>query len=589
MLNWLRKILPSQRSARDATALLAADPDSNARAVSNRVGQSAAHKSDGDASLRKGDWIGAANSYQQALSLTPDSPGVHNNLAFVLIEQGRLPEARHHLETAIRLDPALFEPYFFLGTIAEQRGELDEAIRCFENALAAKPDFAEALENLGRLERDRGMVRESASYFRRALAINPLAYTVHSGLLFTLQYGSDLTQAELFSEHKNFAWTFGEQLNPSLPVHSNNRDPERRLKIGYVSSDFRAHSVALFMLPVLSRHDARQVEIFCYYNSSSQDALTERFKSLSDHFVFCEGLSDSELEQRIRADEIDILVDLNGHTGNHRLLAFSRKPAPVQVSYLGYIATTGLSAIDYRFTNVDAEPVGSDAFYSESLFRFTDHLWWCYRPADDLPDITPLPARANGFVTFVSANNIAKISDANVKVWSEILHALPDSRLMLMSIPVGIGQEVILRRFAGEGIAADRLLLRGKMSLGEFRNCLLQADIALDTFPFNGGTTSCETLWLGLPIVAMIGDAFRSRMSYAILKSIGLPELAGSNEADYVRVAVELARNPEYLSTLRDGMRARLMSSPLSDEVKFTRGIEAAYREMWTKYLQREA
>ncbi|GGC60063.1 O-linked N-acetylglucosamine transferase, SPINDLY family protein [Undibacterium terreum] len=587
MLSWLKNFFSSSEE-KQTPVITPVDDRASAQAADDiRIEKSLVFKKLGDGCWSTGSWADAAGYYRQALALNGSSAAIHINLGFVLIEQGLLQEAKSHLEQAIVLSPGLSDSYFFLGKIAQGMGDPDAAITEFSRAVSVDPNFVEAYETLGILYRDRGEIKESVAAFRAALAINPQLHNCHTGLLFSLQYLPQAHPAELFSEHLQFAGQFEAPVKALQRMHSNNPDPERRLKIAYVSSDFHAHSVAIFMLPVLERHDRAQFEIFCYYNASVRDIITEKIQQAASHFLFCENLSDAELDQRIRADGIDILIDLNGHTGNHRLLTFARKPAPVQVSYLGYVDTTGLSAMDYRLTNEDANPSESDRFYSETLHKFKDRLWWSFRPVEDLREMTELPALKNGFITFVSANNISKISDVNIKVWSELMRSIPDARLLIMGTTSPGAQRVLERKFKTEGIELHRLDFKGKLNLAAFREQVMQADIALDTFPFNGGTTSCETFWQGLPLVTLTGESFASRVGYALLNNLGLPELAAANAEDFARIAIELSRDMQRLSALRQGMRARLAASSLSDELGFTKALEASYRGMWRKYLEK--
>jgi protein O-GlcNAc transferase len=308
--------------------------------------------------------------------------------------------------------------------------------------------------------------------------------------------------------------------------------------------------------------------------------------TIADHFIGCATMSDEELSERIRTDGIDILVDLSGHTGGNRLLVFAHKPAPIQITYLDDIDTTGLSAIDYRLTNFDADPPGNDSYYSERLYRFKNQLWWCFRPAPTLPEVSPLPAFSNGFVTFSSTNHIAKISLQMIETWAEILRAVPDLRLVLMGIPDEVARQTIQDSFFENGIESKRLVCHSFMSLDQYRNLLLKTDISLDTYPFNGGTTTCETLYLGLPVIAMMGKSFVSRVGFSLLKEIGLPELVATSYKEYAEIAIELAYDIGRLCAMRSGMRERLTKSSLSDETRFTKSLEAAYQEMWANYVR---
>jgi predicted O-linked N-acetylglucosamine transferase (SPINDLY family) len=415
----------------------------------------------------------------------------------------------------------------------------------------------------------------------KALTLQPGLAMAYDSRLLALNYLPEATPAAIYEEHRRYAAQFEAPLQPSWSAPTNTREPARRMKIGYVSPDFRLHPVAFFIEPVLAHHDRREVEVYCYYNNTLQDAVTARMQAYADHWLPCQGTTDEALAARIRADGIDILVDLAGHTAGNRLLVFARKPAPVQVTYLGYVATTGLTAIDYRLSHIDADPAGAERYNSERLYRLPRSLW-CYRPPLDMPAVvTETPARRSGHISFGSLNNIAKVSDPAVALWSRLLQALPGSRLIMAGVPPGSAQQHILARFAAHGIAAARLELHPKLSHPSFRELHHRIDIALDAFPHNGNTTTCESLWMGVPVISLIGDRFVARFGYTLLKGIGLADLAARDEAAYLAMATGLAADLDRLDALRAGMRARIASSALRDEAGFTRDLEAAYRAMW--------
>lgn len=530
-----------------------------------------------------GQFDGAEAAYRQALALQPDYADAYNNFGALLKELGRSNEAVANYRTALALRPEYVEAHNNLGVALMEQGDYDGAIACYHDALSLRPNFAQAHNNLAAILKDMGRLEEALAEYRAALALQPDSAQTYSNLLLTLQYGG-ASHTERFAEHRRYAERFETPLKSAWLPHHNKRNPGKRLKIGYVSADFRKHSVANFIEPVLEHHDRRLVEVHCYSNNVQHDSYTARIAALSDRWTTCHSLSDDQLAKCIRADGIDILVDLSGHTSKNRLLTFARKPAPVQVSYLGYLDTTGLDGMDYRLTNSDADPPGSEVFYSENLYRFPSRLWWCYRPESGLPAVHTLPAHKAGFVTFGSLNYPAKISIQTVTTWSALLHAVPESRLVMAGLPCGTPQQTMLERFRAHGIAASRLTLHPKLALRDYRTLNRVIDIALDPFPFNGGTTTCEALWLGLPVVALRGTDFVSRMGYALLKDIGLPELAATDMEAYVGVAARLASDLEDLARLRYGMRERLARSSLCDESGFTRALETAYQEMWLKW-----
>ncbi len=588
MFNWLnkKKSKTTQVSTADANS---AAPKANNQPTNVTDNQNASKEyvQRGNRFLAQAKLDDALLQYMQAFAMSPADPNICINIGYTLKELKRYPQAKEYLEKALALNPQIFDAAYLLGEIAQQNGDIITAVDYMKQAVAINPDFTEALVFIARSLRDQGLPEQAVEYYRKALttneAPNPANY---SRLLLCLQYGGvPISRDEIKEEHFNFSRQFETPFIQSRLRHHNSRVAERPLKIGYLSGDFKKHSVALFILPILENHDRKNVQIYCYYNDSVQDEMTAKISAQADFFIPCANATDEQLASRIRSDGIDILVDLSGHTHNNRLMVFARKPAPIQVTYLGYVDTTGLAAIDYRFTNLDADPLSNDAFYSEKLYRFENSLWWCYRPAPGLPAIKSLPASTNGYITFVSVNDFLKISSVNVQIWSDILKELPNARLMLMGVPEGAAQQLLREKFALQGIEESRITLYARMPLDEYRSLLLQADIALDTSPFNGGTTTCETLYLGLPLITLKGEAFISRMGYAILKSLDLEELAADTPEHYVQTAVALSRDLDKLALLRQGMRQRIQQSSLSQELEFTKKIEAAYRTMWRQYI----
>jgi predicted O-linked N-acetylglucosamine transferase (SPINDLY family) len=343
---------------------------------------------------------------------------------------------------------------------------------------------------------------------------------------------------------------------------------------------------------LLERHDHRQFEVFCYSNWPRADAITARFRSSADHWKEISRLNDQQAAKLIRADAIDILVDLSGHTGLNRLLVFAQKPAPVQVSYLGYPGTTGLGTIDYRLTDDLADPVGlTDQFHTEALHRLP-HTNWCFAESGDSPPVEPQPATRQGHLTFGSFNNLAKVTGAMLQVWASILRQVSGSRLLLKAAAFGSAgaQERVRQSFAAQGIDVSRLSLYGPQPDHSAHLALYgQMDIALDTFPYHGTTTTCDALWMGVPVITLAGQTHVSRVGLSLLSNIGLPELVAFTPDQYVQIAVELAKDPNRMDALRRGMRARMLASPLMDAAAFARDMEAAYRQMWRNWCETAA
>jgi protein O-GlcNAc transferase len=526
----------------------------------------------------------AIQCYRRAVMLKPDRSEFYNNLGNALREAGRVAEAMDCYRKAIGLKPDSAQVYFNLGVSYTHERGFDDAIACYQKAIAINPAYMEAHLNLGTTMLRTGRVEASLAAFQRVIELAPDAASAYSNRLFALLCRAGDRPEEIFPAHREFAVRFESRSKPSRPVYPNTRDPERRLKIGYVSPDFRLHSVAMFMEPILDHHDRRQVEVYGYYSHATEDSVTARLRRAFDHWLNCNELSDEQLAARIGADGIDILIDLAGHTAGNRLMVLARRPAPVQVTYLGYPTTTGLSAVDYRLTTHDIDPEGSEAWYSERLYRLPRTLW-CYRSALGLAgQAGPAPLVAKGYPTFGSTNHPAKISPETVALWSEILRRLPGSRLLMTSVPEGGARESLLERFAHHGVRPEALIVHGRLPTEDFRALTQEIDVALDPFPYNGTTTTCEALWMGIPVVTRVGKASVSRSGYALLKAIGLQELCGRDEAEYAQIVIDLVRDPQRLCELRHGMQARLEASPLRDEIGMARDIETAYRTMWRRW-----
>jgi predicted O-linked N-acetylglucosamine transferase (SPINDLY family) len=580
-----------------------------------RQDQAEAYNNLGVAYLQLEEPAQAAQCLQSALELRPDYAEAYHNLGTALLNLERCGEAVRCLRKALALKPDYVEAWYNLGTAYGKQGmqeaaiasfrqalrfdprhagahhnlglaylksdKHDEAGACFKQALILRPENFDALASLSNILLYQGGPAQAIEALDQALALNPDDDIARSNRLLILNYLPSVTSDALYLEHKGFGERFETPLIPLWRQHDNTRDPERRLKIGYVSPDLRLHSVAFFMEPVLEHHDRRGVEVYCYYNNTVQDEVAGRLQSHCDHWVPCLDMSDDALAARIRADGIDILVDLAGHTGANRLLVFARKPAPVQVSYLGYPATTGLKAMDWRLVTAETDPPGTERWHTERLYRLPRSLW-CYRPPEHVPEVSPVTAaRENGYITFGSMNNIAKVSDTTLAAWVELLQRLPRSRLLMTNLPEGEAKARTLQRFAARGIGAERLCLLGKLSLSDYYKQLNAIDIALDPWPYNGTTTTCQSLWMGVPVVTWCGETSVARSGYALLKAIGLSELVAQDAEEYVAIAAALAGDLDRLEGLRRSMRAWLESSPLRDEAGLTRDLEAAYRAMW--------
>ncbi len=529
----------------------------------------------------------AVGLFGKVVALKPELAEAHNNLGVALKSQGKLEEAVAAYHTAIALKPDHAEAHHNLGIALNEQGRHDEAIAASQEAIALEPDFAEARNTLGSALLGAGRLDEAVASCREAIALKPNFAEAHSNLLLTLNYPDGISDEVLFAEHLEFDERHARPLAAHIRPHRNDPDPARRLRIGYVSPDFHRHSVAFLIEPILERHDHERCEIFCCYNHDEVDEVTERLRRYADHWIGCAGMKDEALADRIREDRIDILVDLTGHTGKNRLLVFARKPAPVQVTWIGYPNTTGLAAMDYRITHADLDPVGeTEQFFTEELARLP--IATPFRPPPDSPDVGALPAVKAGYVTFASFNNLAKITPDAMALWARILKSVKSSRLIIMNVAQGEAESHVRQTFTNNGIADARLILRQRIPFAEFLELHNSVDICLDTFPYNGGTTTRLGLWMGIPYITLAGAARRSRVGARLLSHVGHPDLIATTPKEYVRRAIEVAKDIPGLRELRAGLRERMARSPVTDGERLTRSLETAYRKMWARYCNRE-
>lgn len=527
----------------------------------------------------------ALAALRTAAQLAPTHAATLLNLGAACLDAGLAVEAAVALGHAVALEPTRPEAQNILGVALLAAGEFLDARASFDEALRLRPGYAAAHDNLGRLCKAEGRLAEAIPHYRAALAAKPDPNT-HSNLLFALNCVADLAPGEIFAEHRRWHQLYAAPLAPATPPAPLARPPGRRLRIGYVSPDFTHHAVGYFIEPVLAAHDRARVEIFCYASVAAPDRFTERMRGLAEHWRDIAPLNDEAAAALIRADEIDLLVDLAGHTAKNRLLLFARRPAPAQATWIGYPNTTGLDAIDYRLTDAISDPPGTtEAFCSERLVRLPT-TFSCYGPDDDAPTVNPLPATDSNKVTFGCFNSFAKVTPAVITVWSRILEALPEARLLLKSR--GLNDLSVAARlhaaFSAAGITPDRIVLNGdELSVAAHLGLYHGVDIALDPFPYNGTTTTCEALWMGVPVVTLAGRTHVARVGASLLTHTGLTNWIAASPDDYVERAVAAARDLPRLAELRRTLRERLRASPLCDASRFTRGLEEAYEAMTTK------
>ncbi|MFH2210225.1 MAG: tetratricopeptide repeat protein [Pseudomonadota bacterium] len=539
----------------------------------------------GLALARQGDRAGAMVCYRKAIRSLGTYPDPHYNLGLALSEVDDLSGAITSYREAIRMRPGYADAWYNLGnaySLTQRPGEAESAYR---EAIRIRPDNPKIHTNLGSVLLKQGRLDEAVASFRAALRLDPVDVLNHSNLILAASYASP-DPAAMYAECEQWDRIHGAPLRSGIESYANVADPERRLRIAYVSADFRHHAAAYWIEPLLAGHGHENFEICCYSNSAIVDEVTERIRAYADTWVECATLDDAALAARIRSDRVDILVDLSGHTDGNRMLVFARQPAPVQVSWFGFPVSTGLKSIQYRFTDAIMDPEGeNDQFYAEKLIRLP-RFYASFRPEANTPEPGDGPVTRNTYVTFASLNNLAKITPAMMESWAEILRAIPDARLLFQSAGLE-GEELcdrIRKFFAERGVSEQRLILRGWSGLDQFLALGKEADISLDPFPFNGGVTTCHALWMGLPVVTLSGQSAASRVGKSILSGIGLTDLVAESPMQYVDTAVALARDHDRLAKLRATLRDRMSAGGLLDGAGLAREVETAYRHMWRSW-----
>jgi predicted O-linked N-acetylglucosamine transferase (SPINDLY family) len=522
----------------------------------------------------------ARTRFERAIERGPGYADALVNLANVLADTGEFVAAEERYRAAIAIAPGSPEAHNNLGKLLLARRRVPEAVACFEEALRANPRHASALNNLGNALRDQGRFKEAFDRYRAAQLARPGEPEPFSNLLLAMNCDPELSADTIFAAHLDFAARFERPLAAAAPAPAT-RGPGARLRIGYVSPDFRGHAAAAFIEPLLAHHDRTRFEVVAYYNSFVEDDVTRRIRSRVERFATVAALSDAQLAQAVRADGIDILVDLSGHTAQNRLLAFARRPAPVQATWLGYLNTTGLSAMDFRLTDAWADPPGmTERWHTEELIRLPSSLW-CYQPWQDSPPVAHSPALAGGHVTFGSMNNPAKLNFTVLETWSNLLALVPASRLHLHLPDDPDFRSRVLAVFRGRGVDAERISFFPRLPVAEYLARHHEIDIALDTFPCSGGTTTFDALWMGVPVVSLVGDRPFSRGGASILGNLGFDAWLARTREEYVSRAAGLAYDVDALDRTRMALRDRLGASTLMDGAGFAVAVESAYATMW--------
>ena len=566
----------------------------------------------------------AASCYRNAVKIKPDYAEVYYNLGLLLAEQGKHEEAVLNFRTALEIKPDFSDAYIGIGNTLNSQSmpkeavlwfrkginlqpnnvaaynnmgsalhnqdQLDEAVACYGKALEIDPEVAATLNNMGLVLQDQGRLKEAGEYFHRALKIDPNLVKAYSNFLLSLLYDSEYDLDYIFAEHKKWNDFFGHSSMKKSAQYINSPKQDRRLRIGYVSPDFRNHSCAWFIEPLLEFHNRDKVEIFCYGEIKNEDNVTERIKKLSNSWYCTQGISDREVAKQICSDGIDILVDLAGHTKGNRLPIFALKPAPVQMTWLGYNFTTGLEAMDYRLSDNWLTPLEGTERFSERLYNLP-RCSLAYKPPGKTPEPAEPAFESNGHITFGSFNTLSKVSSRTIALWARVLKEIPGSKLVLkarQSRDFG-SKERILRLFNEQRISDNRVVFKDYASstfehLAHYR----EIDLALDTFPYNGTTTTCEALWMGVPVVTLTGNHTVSRWGLSLVAAVGLEELSARSEDEYCATIKSLVCSQQRLKALKMGMRDRLISSPLLDARGFTDAVEEAFGTMWKRLCDKQ-
>jgi predicted O-linked N-acetylglucosamine transferase (SPINDLY family) len=533
----------------------------------------------GNALAGRGEYAQAVESFRKAVALDPKYVDAHNNLGNALQAIRKYKEAAEAYLAALKIQPDFYAGYNNLGNALRTMSKTDDAITAFQQALRLRPDYHPAHCNLGNAMKDAGRLDEAIACYRRAVELQPRDSISHSNLCFTMLYHPDCDPAAILREALRWNVLHAQPVKSEIRTHETDRTSNRRLRIGYVGADFREHCQSLFTIPLFSNHDRAKFEIFCYAHVSRPDATTDRIRGYVDEWRSILGMSDQAATRKIRADRIDILVDLTMHMSHGRPLVFARKPAPVQAAWLAYPGTTGLAAMDYRLTDPFLDPPGVDHFYSEKSIRLPE-TFWCYDPLCEDLDVGPLPASTNGYITFGCLNNFCKVTQPTLALWAEILAAAANSRLILLAAHGGHRTRV-QEYFRDRGIDPGRIEFVEFQPRRRYLEVYHRIDIGLDTLPYNGHTTSLDSFWMGVPVVTRIGSTVVGRAGWSQLCNLDLKELAADSDEQFVKIAVEWAADLPRLSELRKDLRPRMKRSPLMDAPRFARNMEAAYREMW--------
>ncbi len=567
------------------------------------------------------DPVSAEKSYREAIRIDPNFAQAHNNLGSLIEGRGDIPGAEICFREAVRATPGFAEAWYNLGGVLKRTGRYVMAVQAFRQALATRPVYAEAHNNVGVtlkelgqhdqalfhcrtatqqranyveainnvavITEELGMLDESLANYRAALTLRPDYMEIRSGWLLALNYDGRLDPDTIAQEHHIWGKMYVTRFPPA--PYKNTRDPDRRIKLAYVSPDFRRHPVGNFIEPSLESHNREQFEITLFSDVEARDVVTDRLEKLSERWVNVANDSYDDVYRKVRELEIDILVELAGHTARNRLPTLLQRAAPIQVTYLGYPNTIGIPQIDYLITDAIVDPPGEERLFTENLIR-VDGCFSCYRPRDDAPAVMPSPALEKGVVTFGSLHSLSKFTPPVIDLWCRVLHAVPNSKmLMFRTTLVNETAERVRGEFAKRGIDPARIDLRGHVPPAGYLTTYYDIDITLDVIPWTGHTTACESMWMGVPVVTHLGNRHAGRMVASVLHAVGHPEWIGNTLDEYVEIAARMAADVSSLANSRLKLRDEMAASKLCDGPAFTRQLEAVYRQMWRTWCEKES
>jgi protein O-GlcNAc transferase len=546
-----------------------------------------AHANLGNALLVVGQFENAAACYRQALELRPDFAEAHNNLGLALKELGQIDSAITSYRQALELKPDLAEAHNNMGVVLQNIGQFESALACYRHALEIKPDFMRAHINLGGILRDLGQLNDAEAGYRRALEIRPDYAEAHSDLLFILNYTASRTPSYYLEQARQYGRLVAGKVGSRFFAWHCAARPER-LRVGLVSGNFCKHVVGYFLEGLLAHIDAARIELIAYQTHYKEDELTARIRPHFSAWKSLVSVSDADAAKMIHADGVHILLDLSGHTAYNRLPMFARKPAPVQASWLGYFATTGIEEMDYLLADKVGIPEALREQFTESIWYLPDTRLCFTAPMVNIP-VTPLPALSNSTITLGCFQDMPKLGDVVLEAWGEIFAALPNAKLRIqckqLDDPALV--EHLLQRLRRCGIDATRVVTHASTQRETYLAAHAEVDMILDTFPYPGGTTTCEALWMGVPTLTLAGDTLLARQGASILSAAGLNEWVATSKEEYIAKAIALASDKSKLATLRAGLRQQVLASPLFDAPRFARNLEDALCGMWQNYQKR--